>query len=188
MRREGGSGRVLRWVFRPIGARSAPSKSFALVVLALAALGPTVASSQVLKPAVVSAGGGLSATEQALASAINDARAANGLPALQIDTDLESAARDHVQNMIVTDGFTHDLVKNGVDYPFSQWIGWYDSSGCDGENIAWYSPSLTPDKAVQMWLASPGHRANMLSASFTKLGVALVTAGGRSVAASDFGC
>jgi len=176
------------WVARPIRGRSTRRTAFAVGVLALAALAPTVASSQVLKPSVVPAGVGLNATEQALARAVNDARTANGLPALEVDGELESAARDHVQNMVATDGFTHDVVDNGVKYPFSQWIGRYDGGGCDAEDLAWDAPSLTPGAAVQMWLASPGHRANLLSPSFTRLGVALVTANGRSIAATEFGC
>ena len=139
-------------------------------------------------PPVTPPGSTLNAAEQALADSINNVRAANGLPALQIDAGLENAARDHTQNMVDTNGFTHDFIKNGVDYPFAQWIGWYYNGPCSGENIAWASPSFSADTAVQMWLASPGHRANLLSPSFTKMGVELVTANGRSIATNDFGC
>jgi uncharacterized protein YkwD len=190
-------------------------KAFVIFVFVLAAVAPAVASSYVRRPSrwttttttttttpttttttttptttapVVTSSSGLNATEQALADAINGARAANGLPSLQVDAGLEGAARDHTQNMVDNNTFTHDFIKDGVDYTFPQWIGWYYAGPCAGENIAWGSPSLAPDAAVQMWLNSAPHRANLLSASFTKMGVALVTANGRSVATNDFGC
>lgn len=42
-----------------------------------------------------------------------------------------------------------------------------------GENVAF--GNVTPEGLVQMWMASPGHRANILNASFTHLGVGAVT-------------
>jgi len=133
-------------------------------------------------------GGSLDSTEQALANAVNSARAANGLPALQIDGNLENAARSHTQDLLDNNTFTHDFIKNGTSYPFATWIWWYYSGACAGENLAWGSPTLGTDQAVQMWLASPEHRANMLSGSFTKMGVALITQNGTAIATTDFGC
>lgn len=47
-----------------------------------------------------------------------------------------------------------------------------------GENVA--HGNRTADQMVQMWLASPGHRANLLNPAFTHLGVgAVVTGTGR---------
>jgi uncharacterized protein YkwD len=41
-----------------------------------------------------------------------------------------------------------------------------------GENIAWGSgPYATPRSIVRMWMYSPGHRANILRASFTEIGI-----------------
>lgn len=47
-----------------------------------------------------------------------------------------------------------------------------------GENVAF--GSVTPEQLVAMWMASPGHRANLLQPAFTHLGVgAVATPGGR---------
>ena len=42
-----------------------------------------------------------------------------------------------------------------------------------GENVAY--GNVTPEGLVTMWMNSPGHRANILNASFTHLGVGAVT-------------
>ena len=42
-----------------------------------------------------------------------------------------------------------------------------------GENVAF--GSVSPEAMVAMWMASPGHRANILTASFTHLGVGALT-------------
>ena len=41
-----------------------------------------------------------------------------------------------------------------------------------GENVA--SGSATPEQAVQDWLHSPGHCANLMSATYTETGIAVV--------------
>ena len=43
---------------------------------------------------------------------------------------------------------------------------------CMGENIA--AGQRTPKEVVTDWMNSPGHRANILSPDFTKIGVGLV--------------
>jgi len=40
-----------------------------------------------------------------------------------------------------------------------------------GENLAWRKPSLTANQVVDMWMKSPGHRRNILTARFKYLGV-----------------
>ena len=48
-----------------------------------------------------------------------------------------------------------------------------------GENVAF--GTVTPEQLVAMWMASPGHRANLLGPGFTHLGVGSVTAAGGRV-------
>lgn len=40
-----------------------------------------------------------------------------------------------------------------------------------GENLAWRSPTLSPQQVVKMWMGSRGHRANILKPRFRYLGV-----------------
>lgn len=61
-------------------------------------------------------------------------------------------------------------------------------TGCSAtraaENLArGYS---TADRTVAAWMASPGHRANILDAKLTRIGVAAVYSGGRWTVAADF--
>jgi uncharacterized protein YkwD len=130
---------------------------------------------------------GLNAAEQSLADAVNAARSANGLAPLAIDPNLQRAAREHGENLLANNAFTHDFIQNGVAYPFGVWIGWYYPSPCAGENLAVGYPTLAASAAVQMWLASPGHRANMLSAAYTTMGVGLAAANGATIAVNTFG-
>jgi uncharacterized protein YkwD len=130
---------------------------------------------------------GLNAVEQSLLAALNKARAAAGLAALSIDPNLESAARGHTQDLLDNGAFTHDFIKNGTSYPFQTWIGWYYQGTCAGENLALGQPTLDPGYAVQMWLNSPGHRANMLSSAYRTIGVALQGMNGSTIATTDFG-
>jgi uncharacterized protein YkwD len=117
----------------------------------------------------VHAPAGLSAAERSLADAVNAARATAGLRPLTIDERVESGARAHAQNLIANAVFTHDFVRNGVAYPLSTWLGWYYPRPCAGEDLA---GAPTPAAAVQLWLTSPPHRANLLSTMYTTMGVA----------------
>ena len=62
-------------------------------------------------------------------------------------------------------------------------------TGCSassvGENVAY--GNVTPEQMVGMWMASPGHRANLLNAGYTHLGVgALTQAAGRTYGVQVF--
>ena len=62
-------------------------------------------------------------------------------------------------------------------------------TGCSassvGENVAY--GNVTPEQMVGMWMASPGHRANLLNAGYTHLGVgALTQADGRTYGVQVF--
>jgi hypothetical protein len=81
---------------------------------------------------------------------------------------LANAARAHVQDLRANSAFTHDFVKSGVTSPWPTWVAWYYPSPCVGEDLA---RAATPATAVQLWLASPPHRANLLSGMFTTMGV-----------------
>lgn len=138
------------------------------------------------QPAPAPAPSGLSSAEQQLLAAVNSARAANGLGALSIDSRLEQAARDHTSDLLANNAFTHDFIKNGVSYPFSTWIGWYYSGTCAGENLAMGTGSIGATTVVGMWLNSPPHRANLLSAAYHTVGIGFAGSG-TVIATTDFG-
>ena len=47
-----------------------------------------------------------------------------------------------------------------------------------GENLIWQAPRLTARAAVVSWLASPGHRDNLLESAFREVGISAVRARG----------
>lgn len=107
----------------------------------------------------------VAAQEQSLVNAINHARGARGLPLLQVGSRLQAAARAHSRAMARSGSFTHGnwyyrLRRFGV------------RGRVLGENIAWgVGSDGTAAAIVGMWLASPPHRATMLSRSFSRVGV-----------------
>ena len=105
---------------------------------------------------------------------------------LTVDANLQTAARGHTQDLLDNNAFTHDFIKDGVAYPFATWIGWYYHGTCAGENLAW-GTALDAATAVQLWLQSPGHRANMLSSAYHTIGVELQGKPGAVIATTDFG-
>ena len=116
--------------------------------------------------------------EAVLLNKINDVRAAHHLPALKASSLLSNAAGRHSANMAWKGYFQHDFKKNGNWYSFGTWIRWYwpgpgYKAWTAGENLAWGAPGLSPGKAVNMWLNSPGHRANLLGA-WSHVGVGIV--------------
>ena len=113
--------------------------------------------------------GGLSARQAALRNAVNAERQKHGLAALPIDGSLERAATSHTADMIKFGYFAHNW-HNGV--PFGSWVTRYAPCRA-GEIIAWRSPSETPAGAVQQWLNSPPHRAELLSDSWSGMGLQL---------------
>ena len=106
---------------------------------------------------------------------VNRERTSRGESALRYNRDLQVAAQAHSADMSSGNYFDHDG-RNGTT-PFSRMraAGYIFSSriGYDiGENIAWGTLWLASPKAIVAgWMASPGHRANILDRSFSETGV-----------------
>ncbi|HZZ29311.1 MAG TPA: CAP domain-containing protein [Pirellulales bacterium] len=89
--------------------------------------------------------------EQQMIQQTNSQRAKYGLPPLLVDQSLEKTARTHTIWMTNNRTLQH-------------------STDNIGENIA--MGQRTTDEAVSDWMASPGHRANILNTSYKRTGVA----------------
>jgi uncharacterized protein YkwD len=55
-----------------------------------------------------------------------------------------------------------------------------------GENLAYGAGGLSAQTVVNMWMASPAHRQNLLDREFQRIGVGLA-GGSRRLATADFG-
>nr|WP_312580077.1 CAP domain-containing protein [Sedimentibacter sp.] len=105
--------------------------------------------------------------EQKVVELVNIERQKNGLSALTLDTSISNVARTKSKDMADNNYFAHqsptygsagDMLKQfGI-----KWSAW-------GENIA--SGQRTPEAVVTAWMNSEGHRANILSSNFSKIGV-----------------
>jgi uncharacterized protein YkwD len=112
----------------------------------------------------------LDAFEAEVLARTNQFRQDNGISPLTANAKLSQAAETHSQNMANLDFFSH-TGQDGSSAGDRAIAAGYESSFV-GENIgAGYS---TPATAVQGWINSPGHRANLLNASYTQLGVGYV--------------
>jgi uncharacterized protein YkwD len=108
---------------------------------------------------------------------VNRERTARGESPLQENARLEQAAQDHTESMAFGDYFEH--VGPGGDTPLSRMraAGYIFSSHVGfevGENIGWGTLSEgAPQAIVAAWMASPGHRANILDGRYrdTAIGV-----------------
>ena len=89
--------------------------------------------------------------ETKLISATNQTRAQYGLPPLQVDNSLMRSARRHAAWMTRSRSLQH-------------------TSAMVAENIAMGQPSVR--SAMNSWMNSSGHRANILNGRYRRLGVA----------------
>ncbi|MFP5501688.1 MAG: CAP domain-containing protein, partial [Candidatus Sericytochromatia bacterium] len=114
---------------------------------------------------------GLDAERQAIADRVlelcNIERAAAGVPPLVASSPLDLVATFRSEDMATRNYFSHtDPDGNSPFYHIQQAGISYRTAG---ENIAY--GYRTPEDVVEGWMTSEGHRKNILSASFGKLGV-----------------
>ena len=133
---------------------------------------PTVPDSSASAPADTETAG-MSAYELEVVRLVNVERAKYGLSALSADGELSRIARYKSQDMRDKGYFSHESPTYGS--PFQMLKSFGVSYRSAGENIAY--GYATPEKVVNAWMNSEGHRANILNASYTRLGVGYVASG-----------
>ncbi|MCP4654727.1 MAG: CAP domain-containing protein [bacterium] len=105
---------------------------------------------------------------------VNQERWSNGeLPPLKRDDLLDAAAEGHSSNMGSRNFFAHcDPDTSPVTWPGDRMVaaGYYPAYY--GENIA--AGYSSPSSVMSAWMASPGHRAAILSTGFWELGIGYV--------------
>jgi uncharacterized protein YkwD len=108
-----------------------------------------------------------------LFQAINATRAAHGLQPMAPSSGLHRAALRHSQDMLWREYFAHTSPTGStIGYRiersgFITYGAWWA-----GETLAWGTGSVsTPSEVVKMWLASPEHRAILLSSQYHLVGI-----------------
>ncbi len=114
-----------------------------------------------------------SSAESTLWQLTNGARANNGLRVIQQNGTLVGLARWRSRDQVQRDYFSHTILGSGYEV-----YHWYDTNGLryrwGGENIGWnngYADADSPVKLHEGFMASPGHRANILEPSWTHGGI-----------------
>ena len=114
-------------------------------------------------------GSSLTADEKEVFDLINAKRTAAGLSALKVDAELQNVARAKAEDMVKNNYFSHTSATYGS--PFDMMKSFGVSYKTAGENIAGNSSNTG---AVNAWMNSEGHKANILNSSFNYTGVAVV--------------
>ncbi len=104
---------------------------------------------------------------------VNEQRAQYGLEPLTENWELSRVARYKSQDMADNRYFSHTSPTYGDPFQMIRAFGL--SFRAAGENIAY--GQRTPQAVVDAWMSSSGHRANILSASYTQIGVGYVADG-----------
>jgi uncharacterized protein YkwD len=126
-------------------------------------------------------GSRLTVAEQYLLAAANEARANQGLPPVHLDPVLTEASAVHAREMADRATISHqfndepDLAERGAN------VGAHFS--LISENVG-----EAPSSVIihDLWMHSPGHRANLLDPNVDAIGIAIVTRNNQLYAVEDF--
>ena len=110
---------------------------------------------------------GLAAAESSPAEMISDFRLKHGERRVTVDTTLNRIALEQAKAMAAKDTLDHDVLGS-----FSSRIA-PSRSGRAAENIAYGYDSF--EKTLDQWIASNGHRKNLLLSRASRVGVASAT-------------
>lgn len=134
----------------PGGRTSILSVLFMLIGALLVTLGPTA------QPALAA-----SDVEQCFIDSINEARAAEGVAALEWVEDLVDYTREHSADMAASGGLFHSTSAEMSAALPSGWTSW-------AENIGWQSNPSLPDCSTMFdsFMNSTGHRDNLMNPAF----------------------
>jgi uncharacterized protein YkwD len=118
----------------------------------------------------------LPALEEQVVAAINDLRQEHGLLALKLNRQLAASARHHSLSMAEHGYFEHSSLDGSTVWKRDRKYAGGSRHWAVGENLAWASPGLSVRRALELWLASPPHRENLLSPAWRDIGLGAVHA------------
>lgn len=110
--------------------------------------------------------------EQQMLQAVNKERQAQGLSPLVMDTNLRKLAREYATDMFQRGYFSHNNPEGFS--PFDRMAIAGITYRTAGENLA-LAPNV--DLAMQGLMNSPGHKANILSPNFGRVGIGVMDGG-----------
>ncbi|MGN0618993.1 MAG: CAP domain-containing protein [Ruminiclostridium sp.] len=105
--------------------------------------------------------------EEAVAEIVNSERKAAGKSALTLDSKLCEAAEIRAKE--IAEYFSHDRPDGSACFTVFEELG--IRYGAAGENIA--AGQRSASEVMESWMNSSGHRQNILSSNFRKIGIGL---------------
>src|SRR3954451_4762964 len=124
-----------------------------------------------------SPGASLRSARSATLCLLNVQRRHHHLRKLRFNHKLALAGLRHARDMVANQYFAHDA-PSGQDFVQRILNTNYVPAAASwflGENLAWGDRSKsTPRQIVKAWMASPGHRHNILTRRFREIGIAIV--------------
>ncbi len=133
---------------------------------------PQLKNSNAVKPGqklTIPDQGSISDYEKEVARLVNVERSKRGLQTLTLNAQISKVARLKSQDMVNKHYFSHTSPTYGSPFKMMESFGIRFSTA--GENIAY--GQKTPAEVMNGWMNSPGHRANILSSTYTNIGVGL---------------
>lgn len=124
---------------------------------------------------------GVNSAEQQALTLMNADRAASGLPALKLNNKLTVLARDYAQDMIDRDFFSHYNPEG--QSPFDRMQQYGVSYHYAGENLA---INRSVEAAEKAFMNSAGHRANILNANYSEIGIGVKNDGSQVYVVQEF--
>jgi uncharacterized protein YkwD len=107
---------------------------------------------------------------------LNSVRRANGLVPLKLSATLSKAANEHSLQMGQDGYFAHESFDGSAFWKRVE--RYYPSAGrkywAVGENLLWSSPDVDGPGALKLWMASPEHKKNILTAKWREIGISAV--------------
>jgi uncharacterized protein YkwD len=120
--------------------------------------------------------------EQKILELMNAKRTEAGLKPLTLDNTLIKVARYKSNDMIQNNFFDHTNPDG------TKWTDWLHALGYQytsaGENIAYNTYDAV--ELFNQWWNSPGHRANMMNSSYTKVGIGVLLGNGKYMGTQEF--
>lgn len=110
---------------------------------------------------------GVSQQVQDVVKLVNEERAKAGLQPLTLDAPLSAMALDKAKDMYHNNYFSHNSPTYGS--PFDMMDQYNINYSSAGENIA--KGQSSAEQVMNDWMNSEGHKKNILSPNFTKIGV-----------------
>jgi uncharacterized protein YkwD len=138
--------------------------TFALVALLGVLAAPTARSAS---------DAALARLDSGVLAQLNEIRAQHGLQPLRANARLAVAAAQHSREMGASGYFEHDSL-DGTAF-WKRIARWYGSTGYRywsvGENLLWSAPDVDAPGALDLWMHSPEHRANILNPRWREIGI-----------------